>query len=61
MSDQGSDQVSPKLSPQYAWRLQGLGNHKSQTQSSGIVVIEEDAAEAALAAEMGLELSLIHI
>ena len=55
MSDQGSDQVSPKLSPQYAWRVQGLGNDKSLTQSSGIVVIEEDAAEAALAAEMGLE------
>ena len=51
-SDQGNDQISPKLSAQYAWRVSGLGDAKSASAATGIVVIEEDAAEAALAAEL---------
>ena len=53
MSDQGSDQVSSKLSAQYAWRLPGAFVDQVSTGASGIVVIEEDAAEEALAAELG--------
>jgi hypothetical protein len=56
MSNQGSDNVSSKLSLQYAWRLPSLEEKEASAGTAqGIVVVEEAAAqeEEAAAAQDG--------
>lgn len=46
MSNQGSDNVSSKLSQQYAWRLQGLDEKEASAGTAQGIVVVEEAAEA---------------